>query len=226
MRKLALVGLLALMVVIMAADTALALQPHQRDRWMAGIGLGVGLAKLGLLDPSGDLGLLDTDWEEGATAQIRFGWIFVPDRLMVSFENKQWLDEQGAPEEIADDRLIKLRASVQHFSLALTVFPGSPAGPSGGLFLKAGAGIGNARFTVLRPSTEEEQEASGGDKFTKLFINDDNGLALFAELGYELRIWSSLGAGLVVGFNYLDLDGDVYQDVKNTATTLSLNWYF
>jgi hypothetical protein len=228
------VYLLVVMISLIAADVTFALQPHERDRWMVGVGLGVGTGKLTLVDPSGESRLLQTDWEEGTTPQFRFGWIFVPDRLMLSFENKQWLDEQGVPEQFSGDCptnpdpdcVIKLRANVQHYSLGVTWFPGSITAPTGGLFIKVGAGWANARFAVLESATEEEIESSGGNEFTERFENDDHGLALFGELGYELRVWSGFAAGLSVGYNYLDLDGDFYKDAKTTAVTMSLNWYF
>ena len=189
----------ATLLLFLAADSALALKPHQRSRWMTGIQLGVGQAKLTVNDPNNPGASLDRSWEQGMMPGLRFGWVFIPNKLMVSFENKQWIDEQPAPDELVeaiapDEPFLKLRANVQHFTLALTWFPGKPENPWGGLWLKAGGGFANARFTVLRLTTEDEQMY--GDKFHKLIKNDDAGVAAFAELGYELRIIKPMAAGL------------------------------
>jgi hypothetical protein len=208
---------------------------------MAGLSVGVGRTKSTIQSQFADQ-TLKTGWLDGVIPQIRFGWVFIPNRLMISFENKQWVYEQGLDQQIADDLglcvppngpapdscIVKLRTNVQQFSFALTWFPGSVTGPTGGLFLKAGMGWANARFSTLRPSTEEEFEATGGNEFEPYdgFPVDDGGLAVFGELGYELRIWRGLAAGLNFTYSYYDIGGEVFQKAETVGTALNLNWYW
>ena len=226
MKRTVLFTLLAIVVLGFVADAAYALKPHNRKRWLVGISLGVGPGKVSVLDPTaGDQVYYNTDWQEGMTPGFRFGWIFVPNRLMLSFENKQWINEQGAPGALEnEDRIIKLRTNAQHYSLALTWFPGSITGPTGGIYLRGGAGWANARFTVLDALDEKDEH---GNTFEELFLNDDSGLALFGEMGYEFRIFSPFAAGVGVSYNYLDLpDGLIFKDAKTLAVGMTLNWYF
>jgi hypothetical protein len=229
MRLRAYLSLVVLGLLLAWAGTAHALWPHERGRWMVGVSLGPGSSDLRLVDPNADPSgyqpYVDTDWIAGRSAQMRFGWVFVPDRLMLSVEGRQWLDEQGIPFE-EDGEPLKVRSNVQQYSLALTYFPGRVDGPTGGIYLKAGAGWANGRFTVLRDATEEEKEASGGNEFTELYKNDDGGLALFGEIGYEIFVWKTLGAGLAASYSFLDLDGTVYLQAQTVALALSLNWYW
>jgi len=218
----------ALTLLLVSSGSAYALWPHERGRWMVGISLGAGSSDLRLVnpnDPNGYEQYIDTDWIEGRAALFRFGWVFLPNRLMVSAEGRQWLDEQPLPLEEEGEPL-KARSNVQQYSLALTWFPGHVNGPTGGIYLKAGVGWANARFSVLRDATDAEKEASGGNEFTELYKNDDGGLAVFGELGYELFVWSTLGAGLSVSYSYYDLDGTVYKQAQTVTSTLNLNWYW
>lgn len=218
-------SLLVLVGILTTVGSAHALWPHDRARWMVGLSLGPGASDLQINDPTGE-GVIDTDWEGGRSAQFRVGWLFVPNRFMVSLEGRQWLDEQGYQDASTDEPL-KIRSNVQQYSLALTWFPGSVGGPTGGIYLKAGGGWGNGRLSILRPATEEEKEASGGNEFTELFKNDDGGLALFGEVGYELFVWSTLAAGLSASYSYFDFnDGEVYTQARTLAGGLSLNWYW
>lgn len=222
-KRAVLVVLVAAIVAGFVADSAYALKPHQRSRWLVGLSLGVGPGKVTVLDPSSDdVQYYNTDWQEGMTPGFRFGWIFVPNRLMLSFENKQWLNEQGAA--AIQDPIIKLRTNAQHYSFALTWFPGSITGPTGGIYLKGGVGWANARFTVLHALDEPTEY---GETFEEVFSNDDTGLAMFGEMGYEFRIFSPFAAGVGVSYNYLDLpDGLVFKDANSLAVGMTLNWYF
>lgn len=221
-----LIALVAAVMIGAVADAAYALKPHNRKGWLVGVSLGVGPGKVTVLDPAADeVEYYNTDWQEGMTPGFRFGWIFIPNRLMLSFENKQWLNEQAAPGALAvEDEIIKLRTNAQHYSFALTWFPGSITGPTGGIYLKGGVGWANARFTVLQALDEPSEH---GDTFEEEFLNDDAGLAMFGEMGYEFRIFSPFAAGVGVSYNYLDLpDGLVFKDTKTLAVGLTMNWYF
>ena len=65
--------LLALAILI--PRPASALQPHDRKSWLAGMGYGPARSKIvagpALQNEAGDR--FETNWEEGVSAQIRFG---------------------------------------------------------------------------------------------------------------------------------------------------------
>ena len=154
--------LLTLVFVLspISVPEAQALSPHVRDGWMVGVAYGYGRGKV----TSGSLGDdLETDWQRGVVPRMRVGYTLIDNRLTVSIENKQWLYEQGVLD------VDKGRVSIQNWTLALTYYPGNPYRAAGGIYLQAGAGLANARLTLLEPVEDDPH----GNKFEEVFKEDE-----------------------------------------------------
>lgn len=190
---------------------ALALKRHARDGWMVGIGIGYGGSKI---ETGSALQNLDTGWQEGACPQIRLGKMLSP-HFMVSFDQKGWLDEQGAGTS-------KVRVGIQTFAAALTVFPGNPDNETGGIYARGGVGFANARLTVF----ENTFVGSGPDSLDHGEHKDEGGVGFTVGGGYEFRFSSALAAGLDVSANYQHIDQAIFDKTWFFPAVLSLNWYF
>jgi hypothetical protein len=109
----------------------------------------------------------------------------------------------------------KWRRSMQNFSLAFAVFPGNQRGASGGIFLRAGAGIGwvgTGAKQVVQGEAQDEGERE-----------DDTGWVAFGEGGYEFWIHENATAGMSVTYNYMDVSGDHFVS-KSWFASLALNF--
>jgi len=132
---------------------------------------------------------------------------------MLGFESRGWLDEQGFGST-------KVRVGIQNFAATATWFPGDPANATGGLWLKAGAGIAQARITVF------EDAAAGVDSSSFEAHIDDAGPGLLAGVGYEFRIVRSLAVGLDVTANYQPIHEAAFDTNWFVPVALSMHWYF
>jgi len=208
----------ALLLVTLLAQDAVALSPHIRDGWMLGISYGYGRGKFSVFQGGeGDVAnRLVTDWERGAVPQMRIGHVLVKNRLMLTFENRQWLQEQGI---FVED---KIRVNIQTWTLALTYYPANPYSAAGGFYLQAGAGPANARVAVLEPA----EPNPWGEQFEEIFVKNEGGTGYFAGLGYEFRIVSRVAAGAAVSFVSQSIGGDIFDDAVSWPATLTLNWYW
>ena len=206
---------LALVFVLspISAHEAQALSPHIRDGWMVGVAYGYGKGKV----TAGSLGDdLETDWQRGVVPQMRIGYTLIDNRLTVSIENKQWLYEQGVLD------VDKGRVNIQNWTLALTYYPGNPYRAAGGIYLQAGAGLANARLTLLEPIEDHPY----GDQFEEVFKQDEGGTAVFFSAGYEFRIVPRVAAGVAVSVVYQSIGGEIFDDAVSVPANLTLNWYW
>jgi hypothetical protein len=194
---------------------AQALSPHIRDGWMVGVAYGYGKGNLALF-PEAEGGRLETDWQRGVVPQMRVGYTLIDNRLTVSIENKQWLYEQGVLD------VDKGRVNIQNWTLALTYYPGNPYRAAGGIYLQAGAGLANARLTLLEPIEDHPY----GDQFEEIFKQDEGGTAVFFSAGYEFRIVPRVAAGVAVSVVYQSIEGEIFDDAVSVPATLTLNWYW
>ena len=139
---------------------------------------------------------------------------------MVHDRSAGWLtilkDEQENVRAALPD---KFRRTMQNLSLAFAVFPGNQRGASGGIFLRAGAGlgwVGTGRKEVLEGEAQEEGERE-----------DDWGWAVFGEGGYEFWIHPNATAGLSATINYLDVSGDHFvTEAWFTSVVMNFNVYW
>ena len=210
-RRFVLAGTACLLSVGLCATDALALKRHVRDGWMFGIGIGYGESKI---TTGSAVGNFTTDWQEGACPQIRLGKMLGP-HFMVSFDQRGWLDEQGYGSS-------KIRAGIQTFAAALTVFPGNPNNETGGIYVRGGVGFANARLTVFQSSFI----GAGPDSLDDGEHRDEGGIGYTLGGGYEFRLSSALAAGIDVSANYQKIDGAIFEETWFFPAVLSLNWYF
>ena len=195
---------LGAVVIALCAGDASALRYHPRPAWMAGVGFGIGRGTF--TDPAG----VESGYRNGVTPQIRVGRM-LGQRSMVGLNYDGWLIEFG---EVPT----KFRRSLQNVALAVTLFPGNPKGPSGGLYLRAGAGIG---WT----GTAEVEIVPGGKQERGERV-DEWGVGAVGELGYEFWISDKFAAGLVSGINYFDIGETIVDTAWFGSAALTLNLYF
>jgi hypothetical protein len=195
---------LGVVAIAFFASDAGALRYHQRPPWMAGVGFGIGRGTF--TDPAGD----ESGYRNGVTPQIRFGRM-LGQRTMISANYEGWLVEFGTVPT-------KFRRTLQNAALAVTLFPGNPKGSSGGLYLRAGAGIG---WT----GTAEVEIVPGGKQERGVRV-DEWGVGAVGELGYEFWISDNFAAGLVSGLNYFDIGETIVDTAWFGFTALTVNLYF
>jgi hypothetical protein len=123
----------------------------------------------------------------------------------------EWLVEFG-------EDPVKYRRTLQSWGLALTLYPGNPLGPSGGIYLRAGSGLGLAG-TAQKNAVEGEAQRRG-ERY------DDYGYSVFGEGGYEFWITSAFTAGVNVAAYYFGIDGVYAESGYFTSLGLVLNAHF
>ncbi|HPF70554.1 MAG TPA: outer membrane beta-barrel protein [Candidatus Krumholzibacteria bacterium] len=187
-----------------AAGDALALSPHVREGWV--LGLSYGGARGEAEAPDGTSG----GTEDGVSPQIRFGHM-LGSHLSLGASYAGWMYETGT-------QPIKHRYALQAIMLAGTWYPGRADSGLGGLYLRGGVGLGWANATDIEMVEGEEQ--GHGDRTT------ESGLGLELNLGYEFRLVRNMAAGIGIGYNHLDIGGDLYEKADFFPVTLNLGWYW
>jgi opacity protein-like surface antigen len=202
-RKLLIVCLAAGALTAAASDV-FALSPHERDGWVLGLSYGGARGEAEAPDGTGG------GTEDGVSPQIRFGHM-LGSHFSLGASYSGWMYETGV-------NPIKYRYALQSINLAATWYPGRADSGLGGLYLRAGAGLGWANYTEIELVEGEEQ--SHGDRTT------ESGLGLELNLGYEFRIVRNMAAGIGIGYNYLDIGGELYEKGSFYPVTLNLGWYW
>ncbi len=195
---------------VLTATDAHALKPHSRgDRsWMLGVSWGVGQAQY--TDSQGH----DTTLKRGAAPQIRFGRL-LSSHFLAAIEYEGWLFEEGNVSE-------KVRRSFQAATLALSWFPGGEHPGWGGLYLRAGAGIGWGSVAHVDLVRDENGELIQKNPRRA----DEPGLGLVFGVGYEFRLVDRFAVGLAVTASHLSLQDTNYDSAWTFPTTLTLGWYW
>ena len=209
-----LLGLLTVACVAATADNAHALRYYERSAWMVGVGWGVGPGRLtnaeNLTGDLADAAGASTEYKGGAAPSIRFGRM-LGQKFMVDANWGDWLVEFGTDPT-------KIRRTLQSWGLALSLYPGDPLGPSGGIYLRGGAGLGLAGTG--------EKEAEQGVAQQRGQRHDDWGYSIFGETGYEFWISSTFTAGVNVAAYYFGIDGDLADSGWFTSFGIALNAHF
>ena len=190
--------------VLLWTPASEAMRFQERPTWMVGIGWGFGRGVFENSTTGENL------YKGGSAPQIHFGWKpSSPFLLGVHYE--AWMLEFGNPPT-------KYRRSLQNLSAGLTWYPGNPEDASGGIYLRAGGGLGWAGTATV--PVEEEEAQTHGDRV------DEWGVALFGDAGYEFWISgnATLGAGL--SFDYLDIGEQIVGTGFFGAVLLDFNIYF
>jgi opacity protein-like surface antigen len=226
-------GLAAVALMTTLVPTSRAFHPHDRKGPMVGISIGGGESEIELSQdflaelPEGTQPP-SSEWIEGYAPGFRLGY-GIGNHFMISFENRQWLDE-GAITATSAEQVDKLRVNTQHYSFVLTVFPASPKSFAGGIYIQAGVGWSNSRFTILEPHDVDENgniiPNEWGENFEEIYKEDDPGTAYSIGAGYEFRIMKRVAAGVAMSYNYLDSSGQIFDKSRFVPITWTLNWYW
>ena len=182
---------------------------QQRSPWMINVGIGVGRGEFEDVDDG------RRTYRDGAVPQIRFGRM-LSSHLMVGLAYQGWVVEF---DRLGGTQLVdaKLRRSLQNLTLGLAWFPASD-GSLSGLYVRGGGGVGWAG-TAIVPVVEGEPQGHG-DRV------DDHGISYMAEAGYEFRISRSAALGLIVSYNYLDIQGDIVRTAWFSSANFTLTLFF
>lgn len=199
--------LLILFLPTFTAQPAFALYEHVRTGWVAGIGYGWSKAHI----TTGDSLHLESPWQDGSAPRLRLGHM-LGRHAMLGYEQVQWLQVVGNADAF-------VRVSLQTFGAAITVFPGDPKHVTGGIYLRAGAGLVNARVAFGKVPT-------GADSTHHEETVDESGAGFMFGGGYELRISKPAALALDVTANYHTVGKDFFDKAWFVPMTLGLNWYF
>lgn len=178
---------------------------------MVGVGWGFGRGHF----DNGPVGegidvLADEVYRNGSVPQIHVGWK-ASKRFMLGAHYEAWMLEFGAPPE-------KYRRSMQNLALGLTWFPGNPLDASGGIFLRAGGGVGWAGTAEV--PVEEDVAQTHGERL------DEWGVSVFGNGGYEFWISRNATLGASLSVNYVDIGADIVDTGWFTAGIVNLSLYF
>jgi len=204
MQRVRSVAGLMLMLTALHAPAAQALRLQPRPGWVVGVGLGYGRGTFE--SPDGTR----ASYRNGPAFQLRGGHT-LGQHAMLGVHYDTWMIEYG---EVPT----KYRNVQQGLGLGLTWYPGNPAGPSGGIFLRASAGMG---WIGIAEKTAISGEAQGeGERI------DEWGVNVVADAGYEFWIARNFTAGLGACFGYLDIGETLVERAGFAALVLNLNLYF
>jgi hypothetical protein len=201
---------------------ALALRTQQRPPWMVGIGWGIGSGIFN--SPNGS----QQEYKEGGIPLIRVGRM-LGSKTMLAVNYSGWMlefDEERLKtgdaarfyDEAEDSTIIKDRRSQQQFVLSLYWFPGNPEGASGGVYIRAGAGLGWASANKVPITPGEEQ--GDGDRI------DEWGWGVSAETGYEFWVHKHATLGAGVFYDYMSIQETIVDDSWFTGVSMNFNIYF
>jgi hypothetical protein len=207
--RLILLSALVLVFCTGFVQDSLAIRYQPRPDWSVGVGMGLGRGAFDNLNDE------RSEYRTGVAPMIHIGRA-LGEQLRMGVSYEAWLIEFGTPSPDLPD---KTRRILQNLTLAFTVYPGNQSGASGGIFLRAGAGLGWAG-TGFKDAVEGEAQDSGER-------HDEFGFGVFGEGGYEFWISSRATAGLSATFNYFDINGDTFvSKAAFAAVVLNLTLYW
>jgi len=201
--KLVVAGVMAIATCV-GASTASALEPHERNGFFIGFGLGAGNASWDWSFQSSD-----SPSEGSGTIDFRIGGAIRSD-LVLGFESSSWVKDYdlGAGGTKVGDAKVTFSTAL----FAATWFPGNQ-----GFYMRGGVGVGTARGEV--------NVDVPGFEFLSL-ESDDSGVAVLAALGYEWRLSRKFAIGPQVESFFLGIDGDIVDNVAVVDGSVQFNWYW
>jgi len=195
------------LVALGLSSPALATEPHERNGFLIGFGVGGGSAEATF---SNDGDSVSSDRQGGGAGAFRIGFALRPD-LTLALESSAWVHKETVV-VLGED--VDATWSLSSTVVGLTWYP-----QAGGFYLRGGLGLG-------RVALELEE---GGLNVTA----DDVGLGLLGGLGYEWRLTRkfALGPQLTAGFINLGEeetgDGTTLDSSFNFVNLeLAFNWYW
>jgi hypothetical protein len=207
--QISLTCLVLVLACVALVPDALAIRYQPRHDWMVGVGFGIGRGAFDNLNGE------RSEYRSGAAPAIHVGRA-LGEHFMASVSYEAWLIEFGTSQPGFPE---KTRRTLQNLALAFTVYPGNQRGASGGIFLRAGAGLGWAGTGFKEAVPDQKQDE--GERY------DEFGFGVFGEGGYEFWIAENFTTGLSATFNYFDIGGDLVVDkAAFAAVLLNLNLYW
>lgn len=196
-------------LALLLAGPSQALRFQERPTWMAGVawGYGRGIFNEGTApyEP-----FQSGTYRNGSLPQIHFG--FKPwTHFMLGAHYEAWMIEFGEPP-------IKFRRSMQNLSAGLTWFPGNPEAASGGIYIRAGGGMGWVGSAAVEVAEDEAQQH--GKRI------DEWGYSVFGDGGYEFWISGNATVGAGITFNYVGIGAEQVDTGWFGGAILNLNLYF
>ena len=207
-------------VLTMCAGAALdahAIRYQPRPNWTVGVGFGIGQGEFDNVPGSLFYEVVGSKSHDniGVIPEIHFGRM-LGERFQVGLSYEAWMTEFG---NVDEGLPAQWRRSMQNLSLAFAVFPGNQRGASGGIFLRAGFGLGWVGSGV-KEVQEGEDQGEGARK-------DDQGWAAFGEGGYEFWARRNVTVGLSATINYLDVNGGYFANAAwFTSIVANFNVYW
>jgi hypothetical protein len=212
-----------MLALVCAAGDAEALRMQPRPNYMVGVGWGMGRGVFHAPDGSME------EYREGGIGLIRVGRM-LGQHAMVGASYAGWIIEFDKPSEetgrsvaaLGDEEepleIDKNRFSQQVLVLSLTLFPGNPRGLTGGVYMRAGGGMGWAGIGEV-PVLEGVPKGHG-ERI------DQWGWSFFAEGGYDFWIsdHASLGVGLL--YSYLGLNRQIVDRGWLAGASVNFNIHF
>jgi opacity protein-like surface antigen len=214
--------LCAIAALTMLAGEALALSPHTRDGWVLGLSFGGARGKAtfnSFPEDAGGASVSGTgETEDGVSPQMRLSHM-LGNHLAVGASYTGWMYETvNAAKPDFDPARDKLRFSLQNIMLGLTWYPGQAESGWGGLYVRGGVGLAWTAITQVTLVDGEEQGHGHRDQET--------GLGLELNVGYEFRLVRSMAAGIGIGINHQNIGKDIYETSTFYPVTLNLGWYW
>lgn len=193
----------ALIVALGIPNLASATEPHERNGFLIGFGVGGGSAEATF---SQDNESASSDRQGGGAASFRIGYALRP-YLTLALESSAWVHEESIQGIDATWTLVSSVAG-------LTWYP-----QAGGFFLRAGLGLGQVGLDLEEGGVTVSAE--------------DNGLGLLAGLGYEWRVGQKFALGPQLTFGGINLgdeklDNGTTLDASFNFVNLEIafNWYW
>lgn len=178
----------ALLLGALAQEASAGLLSGTRSNWAVGAGWNFGRGTFE--SPAGER----QKYSEGSSSQIRAGRMW-GNHVQIGVDYQGWAIEGGVLE---DSTGVKARRSLQNLSATITVFPGKPETAFGGLYLRAGIGLGWVGTGLKEVQIGEEIHA--GERL------DEWGTGFLGEIGYELWIFRHFSISPGLAFNYFEIN--------------------
>lgn len=199
---------IALAILALGLTTpALAAEPHERNGFLIGFGVGGGSAEVNF-DNDGES--VSSDRQGGGAGAFRIGFALRPD-LTLALESSGWVHKETVV-ILGED--VDATWSLSSTVAGLTWYP-----QAGGFYLRGGLGIGRVALEL----------EDGGFNFTA----DDTGLGLLGGLGYEWRLTQKFALGPQLTAGFINLGEEEADDGTTLDTSfnfvnveLAFNWYW
>jgi hypothetical protein len=197
-------GVAVVFALCVGASNASALEPHERNGFFIGFGLGAGNASWDWSFESPD-----SPSEGSGTLDVRIGGA-IRSNVLLGLESSTWVKDYDL--EAGGTKVGDAKVTFNTVLFAATWFPGNQ-----GFYMRGGVGVGTAKGEV-------------GFDISGLPLpnleSDESGFAALAALGYEWRLSRKFAIGPQVESFFLGVDGDIVDNVAVVDGSVQFNWYW